>query len=102
MARWLSGRRREAAEGSLDPAYRDGLARVAGWMDNRREVEDEARWHDRLAQLVDFREEGNDWPRHHDIDSDREHTLGVWIHIQRYKRRRGELDPLKVKLAHRI
>ena len=31
-------------------------------------------------------------------DSEREHTLGVWIHTQRYKHRRGELDPVKVKL----
>ena len=59
---------------------------------------DEARWHHRLAQLVAFREEGNDWPRHQDYDSEREHTLGVWIHTQRYKRRRGELDPVKLKL----
>ena len=28
MARWLAERRREAAEGTLDPAYRNGLARV--------------------------------------------------------------------------
>ncbi len=98
MARWLSERRREAAEGALDPAYSSGLSRVPGWLENRREVEDEARWHHRLAQLVDFREEGNDWPRHRKTDSDREHTLGVWIHTQRYKRRRGELDPVKVRL----
>jgi hypothetical protein len=57
MARWLSLRRREAAEGNLEPAYSAGLARVPGWLDNRREAEDEARWHDRLAQLVDFRQE---------------------------------------------
>jgi hypothetical protein len=82
----------------LDPAYRDGLARVPGWVENRRKVEDEARWYERLVELVDFRLEGNDWPRHHDYDSEREHTLGVWIHAQRYKRRRGELDLLKVKL----
>ncbi|SDP64796.1 Helicase associated domain-containing protein [Arthrobacter sp. ok909] len=98
MARWLSGRRREAAEGTLDPAYSAGLARVPGWAENRRETEDEARWHHRLAQLVDFRQEGNDWPRHKECDSDREHTLGVWIHTQRYKHRRGELDPAKLKL----
>jgi hypothetical protein len=28
MARWLSERRREAADGALHPAYRDGLAPV--------------------------------------------------------------------------
>jgi hypothetical protein len=52
----------------------------------------------RLAQLEDYRHEGNDWPRHKDCDSEREHTLGVWIHTQRYKHRRGELDPVKAKL----
>jgi hypothetical protein len=98
MARWLSGRRREAAEGTLDPAYRGGLAQVPGWLGNRRGAEDEARWHHRLAQLAAYREEGNDWPRHRKTDSELEHTLGVWIHTQRYKRRRGDLDPVKVKL----
>ena len=98
MARWLSDRRREAAEGTLDPAYRDGLARVPAWAGNHRAAADEARWHDRLAELVALRQEGHDWPRHHDYDSEREHALGVWIHAQRYKRRRGDLDPVKAKL----
>ncbi|WP_427136437.1 helicase associated domain-containing protein [Pseudarthrobacter sp. S9] len=100
MARWLSERRSEAAEGTLDPVYRDGLARVPGWEGNHRAAADEARWHDRLAQLVDFRAEGNDWPRHHDYASEREHTLGVWIHTQRHKHRRGDLDPEKVRLLN--
>ncbi|CAH0201208.1 hypothetical protein SRABI26_01922 [Arthrobacter sp. Bi26] len=98
MALWLSERRREAADGTLDPAYGSGLARVPGWADKRRESEDEARWHHRLAQLAAYRTEGNDWPRHGNTESEREHTLGVWIHMQRYTRRRGELDPVKVKL----
>ncbi|WP_051181009.1 helicase associated domain-containing protein [Arthrobacter sp. TB 26] len=98
MARWLSERRREAAEGILDPAYRDGLARVPEWAGKHRAAAGEARWHDRLAQLVEFRHEGHDWPRHHDYDSEREHTLGVWIHAQRYKRRRGDLDPTRIRL----
>ncbi|PVZ61236.1 helicase associated domain-containing protein [Arthrobacter sp. H-02-3] len=98
MARWLAGRRRDAAKGTLAPAHRDGLSRIPGWQENCRESEDEARWHRRLAQLAAYREEGNDWPRHHDYDSEREHSLGVWIHTQRYKHRRGELDPVKAKL----
>jgi hypothetical protein len=98
MARWLSERRREAADGSLHPACRDGLAPVPGWAGNPRAAADEARWHERLAQLADFRAEGNDWPRHHDYASEREHTLGVWIHTQRYKHRRDELATEKVKL----
>jgi hypothetical protein len=98
MARWLSGRRREAAEGTLDRAYSEGLARVPGWAGSHRAVADEGRWHHRLAQLVDFRQKGHDWPRHHDYESEQEHTLGVWLHTQRYKRRRGDLDPGKAKL----
>ncbi|KQN88963.1 helicase-associated protein [Arthrobacter sp. Leaf69] len=98
MARWLSARRREAAEGTLDPAYNQGLAHVPGWTGTHREMADEARWHDRLAELAAFLEEGHDWPRHHHYDSEREHTLGVWIHTQRYKRRRGDLEPVKVNL----
>ncbi len=98
MARWLTARRREAAAGTLDRAYNNGPATVPGWQQNRRESEDEARWHRRRTQLAAYREEGNSWPRHHDYDSVREHTLGVWIHTQRYKHRRGELDPVKSKL----
>lgn len=88
MARWLSRRLREAAEGTLDPAYSEGLAQVQGWAENRREMADEALWHGRLAELVGFREEGQEWPRHHDYESERENRLGVWIHAQRHKRRR--------------
>ena len=102
MARWLSDRRRESTEGTLGPAYRDGLARVPEWDGNHRAAADERRWHDRLAELVEFRQESNDWPRHHDYDSEREHTLGVWIHQQRYKRRRNELDPARIKLLDEV
>jgi hypothetical protein len=100
MARWLAGRRREAAAGTLHPAYRGGLARVPEWLGNHRAAADEARWHRRLAELVEFRQEGHDWPRHHDYASEREHALGVWIHTQRYKHRRGELDPARIKLLN--
>lgn len=66
MAQWLSDGRREAGDGTLSPAYREGLACVLGWEGNHRAAADEARWQDRLRQLVDFRAEGNDWPCHHD------------------------------------
>jgi hypothetical protein len=62
MARWLAGRRREAAAGTLHPAYRGGLARVSEWLGNHRAAVDEVRWHRRLAELVEFRQEGHDCP----------------------------------------
>ncbi len=55
-------------------------------------------WRDRLAQLVGYRAEGHDWPRHHDYASEREHALGVWIHTQRSTHRAGDLDPVKLTL----
>ena len=98
MARWLSARRSESAKGSLHVAYRKGLDRVPGWDSGSRAAADEARWRKRLADLVEFRDQGNDWPRHKEYDSEREHALGVWVHAQRQKRRRGELDAEKIKL----
>lgn len=82
MAGWLQQRRRDATDGSLQSAYRDGLARVPGWAGNARAVADESRWQKRLAGLVDFRQEVQDWPRHDDYELEREHSLGVWIHAQ--------------------
>lgn len=98
MARWLSERRREAADGTLHPAYLEGLRTVPEWTGNARAAADEARWHDRLAQLADFRAQGNDWPRHHHYISERERTLGVWIHTQRYEHRRGNLEDARITL----
>lgn len=98
MARWFSERRREAAQGILLTAYEEGLARVPDWTKNPRAAADEARWYRRLAELAGFLDQGNDWPRHKKCDSEREHTLGVWVHAQRQKHRRGELGAEKVKL----
>ncbi|WP_231494269.1 helicase associated domain-containing protein [Arthrobacter sp. 9MFCol3.1] len=97
MARWFSDRRREAAQGTLQALYSEGLGRVPGWDRNPRAAAGEVRWYGLLAQLVEFRAEGNDWPRHKKCASEREHTLGVWLHAQRQKRRLGELEPRKIE-----
>jgi hypothetical protein len=81
MARWFAARRREAARGTLHPTYSEGLARIPGGAWNPRIAAEEARWRRRLDQLADFREEGSDWPRHKKCDSEREHTLGVWVGV---------------------
>lgn len=98
MAAWLGQRRHEAATGTLHPAYRDGLTRIPDWDANTRTAADEARWHDRLAELVRFRAEGNDWPRHRGYASEQEHRLGVWIHSQRQKHHNGALNREKATL----
>ncbi|RAM37727.1 hypothetical protein DBZ45_09000 [Arthrobacter globiformis] len=108
MARWFSARRREAAQGTLHPAYGEVLSQVPGWDWNPRKAAEEAQWHRRLAQLVDFREQGNDWPRHKKCDSERGgHTLGLWAHASAkvyeaaIKKAGGELPASVRKLARR-
>ncbi|WP_353713504.1 helicase associated domain-containing protein [Arthrobacter sp. K5] len=97
LASWLERRRRDAAAGTLAPAYRDGLAALPDWQRPPRSVADEARWRDRLAALVRYRSAGHDWPRHKTIVTGKEHDLGVWLHFQRQKARRGELEPDKAR-----
>ncbi|GGH99364.1 helicase associated domain-containing protein [Arthrobacter liuii] len=95
MEAWIRQRRSEAAAGTLHAVYRDGLARIPGWDTNARAAADEARWHARLDELRRYRAEGNDWPRHQKYATEQEHSLGVWIHIQRQKLREGTLSPDK-------
>lgn len=95
LAAWLIRRRKEAREGTLSPEFRDGLIALPDWQDMRRVSSDEARWQERLTALAEYRQSGQDWPRHKVNIEDPEHDLGVWLHTQRYKARRGELEPAK-------
>jgi AcrR family transcriptional regulator len=96
LAVWLQRRRQDANQGALSPIYREGLKAVPGWdQQPDRKTRDEARWRQRLAELMDYMAGGNDWPRHKKTDSEHERTLGIWLHIQRMKQRAGDLDPEK-------
>lgn len=95
LAEWLQRRRREAADGTLAPTYREGLAVLPDWRGIPRAVADEARWQELLAALAAYRASGQDWPRHKASITGVEHELGVWLHTQRFRQRRGELDPAK-------
>jgi hypothetical protein len=97
LAAWLGRRRRDAAAGTLAPAYQDGLASLPDWQEIGRASADEARWQRRLTELAAYREAGNDWPRHKNTDTDLEHTLGVWLHSQRINLRRNDRTPGKVQ-----
>jgi hypothetical protein len=98
LASWLERRRHDAATGTLAPAYRDGLAVLPDWRRLPRPEADEARWQDRLAALVRYRQAGHDWPRHKTATVGEEQELGVWLHSQRQKARRGVLDSAKAQL----
>lgn len=97
LATWLRRRRREAEAGTLDPAFRNGLAVLPHWQDTPRATADESRWWKRLAALKAYRASGQDWPRHKGATSAAEHQLGVWVHTQRFKLCRGEMTPAKAQ-----
>lgn len=93
LAVWLQRRRQDANRGALSPIYREGLKAIP-WRDQQpgRKAKDEARWHQRLAELMDYMAAGNDWPLHKKADSEHERALGIWLHTQRMKHRSRELD----------
>lgn len=97
LAAWLQRRREDARAGTFAPAYRNGLAVLPGWQTPPRADAEEARWQDRLEALVAYRNAGHDWPRHKSVITGEEHELGAWLHLQRSKLRRDELDPTKTQ-----
>lgn len=96
LAAWLANRRRQSAEGSLSPTYRDALAVIPGWdKPSSRKAKDESRWQHRLEEIQRVRTAGGDWPRHQKTDDPHERTLGVWLHGQRIDYRAGRMDAAK-------
>ncbi|WP_157372518.1 helicase-associated protein [Arthrobacter sp. Soil736] len=94
LAVWLQRRREDTRAGTLAPAFREGLAVLPGWegkprRGRRAEVARTARCPRRLPRGRPR------LARHKAVVTGEEHELGVWLHSQRFKQRRGELDALK-------
>ncbi|MHA7300428.1 Helicase associated domain protein [Pseudarthrobacter sp. MDT1-22] len=102
LAIWLVRRRQDHDRGTLSPTYGDGLQEIPGWEQRTRTSKDEARWNQRLQELTAHVAAGNDWPRHKRTDTEKERVLGMWLHIQRTKYRRNELDHDKEALLNTL
>jgi hypothetical protein len=92
LATWLTRRRQDHDRGTLSPTYSVGLQGIPDWEQRTRKEGDEARWNQRLQELTAYMAAGNDWPRHKRTDTEDERVLGIWLHIQRMKYRRNELN----------
>ena len=101
LAAWLRRRRREAEAGTLAEAFRAGLGVLPDWRSTPKSKTDDKRWGERLAALAKFRSAGHDWPRHKGAHTAEEHQLGIWVHTQRFRLRRGELDPSRINALDR-
>ncbi len=96
LAVWLHRRRKEAAQGTLSPAYADALDVIPNWRKpSAKQADDEARWTQLLTEVAEYRAAGNDWPRHNKTNDPLERRLGVWLHSQRINDRAGKLNPAK-------
>ena len=96
LAVWRHRRRKEAAQGTLSPAYADALDVIPDWRKpSAKQADDEARWTQRLTEVAEYRAAGNDWPRHNKTNDPLERMLGVWLHVQRINDRAGKLHPAK-------
>lgn len=82
LAEWLQRRRREAADGTLAPAYRQGLAVLPGWRGTSplppAGLPSEYRGAERLRPC------GSELSL-----TSQEHELGVGLHTQRFRQRRA-------------
>ncbi|WP_309233379.1 Helicase associated domain protein [Pseudarthrobacter sp. AB1] len=94
LGAWLYRQRQLSAAGTISPTFREGLSVIPGW-DAGPSYQDrhEARWEQRLQELIDYRTAGNEWPRHQKTDDVHERTLGIWLHGQRINHRDGTLTP---------
>lgn len=103
LGRWLYLRRKEAHQGTLSPAVRDGLDVIPGWdLASKRKAEDVARWQKRFQQVKDLRDAGGDWPRHQKTPDADERVLGVWLHGQRINYNQGKLATEKESLLNQV
>jgi hypothetical protein len=88
---WLAVQRRAHRDGTLSEAKLEALKALPGWERDQRKELDAKRWQTRLAELREFREHNNRWPRFRNAGSEAERTLGVWLHGQRQLALQGHL-----------
>lgn len=103
LAGWLTRRRKQAATGTLSPAYARALDSIPNWREvpTKRDT-DAARWKQRLAEVAAYMGAGNDWPRHNKTENHEERVLGVWLHTQRIDYRAGKLTPTKEEQLNKV
>jgi hypothetical protein len=94
LAKWLHRRRQDAASGCLARVFREGLDVLPGWEDVRTKPHD-LTWKQRLAELAAYRASSREWPPQDTDSSPEERELLAWVHKQRIRLLRCELDKAK-------
>lgn len=75
----------------LTTAQQGDLDRLGDWRATPQQRTRDEQWKSRLQGLVAFVQRTGKLPRYRKYTTEREHTIGVWLHIQSQQRSRGEL-----------
>jgi len=88
---WLTIQRKELQSGQLPAAKILLLQDVPDWHIDPRQRELDERWSERFEALRQFVAESGHFPRYRTYTSEKERSLGVWLHNQHQRRAEGKL-----------
>lgn len=88
---WLRSQRTLHRRGALSPIRITLMDMIPDWDVTLPRTGLDDHWRDRLHDLVAFVAESGEMPRYKKYSDEREHVLGVWLHIQHQARAEGRL-----------
>ena len=97
MSRWIAAQRRAFNQGKMSKAKEVLLDSLSDWLLDTHQQELDERWRVKLLDLQDFVSEFGTMPRYKNFASEREHTLGVWLHNQHQRRAEQKLDEWRLE-----
>ena len=94
---WISTQRRAYHRGNLSTPKIVLLASLPGWDTSSRQFELDQHWLVRLTEFKDYLAATSHLPRYKNYETEHEHTLGVWLHVQHQKRTEKTLRPWRLE-----
>ena len=97
LFRWIAVQRRAFEQGRISKAKVALLGDVSDWSINVRQQDLQERWRAKLCDLQEFVSEFGATPRYKNYHSEREHSLGVWLHNQHQRRTELKLQDWRLQ-----
>ncbi|WP_283461277.1 Helicase associated domain protein [Arthrobacter sp. H35-D1] len=94
---WIIAQRRAQNRGTLSRPKIVLLGSLPGWETSSRQFELDEQWLTRLSQFKDYIAATNHLPSYKNYETEHEHTLGVWLHVQHQKRAEKTLHPWRLE-----
>lgn len=99
---WLSIQRASHYRGAMSPGKTYLLGSIPNWCGSSREEILQHNWMNNLNETADYVTNHKEMPRYKNFSDDREHKLGVWLHIQHQKRSQGTLSEARFRALERF